>query len=186
MDVIEAIRTRRTVKAFAADALSHAQTEELLELARWAPNHKLTCPWRFRVLGAKSLAALKHAAADQARNDAPAGADLEIVAAAAAKLDRAPTLVVASAVRNADPQLDAEDEHATAIAAYIVLLGAHARGLAGGWRTPAVLRTAAGLAATGVPDGERVLGLLYLGRPVQSPGKPPEREDPSSYVTWLD
>lgn len=187
MDAIEAIRTRRTVKAFAAGPLSRGQTEELLELARWAPNHKLTCPWRFRVLGPKSLAALKLAAADQARIDAPAGADTETVAAAAAaKLDRAPTLVVVSAVCNADAQLDAEDEHATAIAAYIVLLSAHARGLAGSWRTPAVLRVPAGLAAAGIPDGERVLGLLHLGQPIQSSGEPPAREDPARYVTWLD
>jgi nitroreductase len=187
MDAFEAIRTRRTVKAFAAGPLSRGQTEELLELARWAPNHKLTCPWRFRVLGPESLAALKRAAAGQARVDAPAGANTETVAAvAAAKLDRAPTLVVVSTVCNADAQLDAEDEHATAIAAYIVLLGAHARGLAGSWRTPAVLRVPAGRTAAGVPDGERVLGLLHLGRPVQSPGEPPAREDPARYVTWLD
>ena len=28
---------------------------ELLELARWAPNHHLTEPWRFRVLGPETF-----------------------------------------------------------------------------------------------------------------------------------
>ena len=60
--------------------------------------------------------------------------------AAAAKLDRAPTLVVCSVVRSDDPVEREEDRDAAAVAAYIVLLGAHARGLAGYWRTPGVLR----------------------------------------------
>ena len=77
---------------------------------------------------------------------------------AAAKLDRAPTLVVVSAAETGDPVQDEEDYAAASVAAYIVLLAAHARGLAGYWRTPAVLRTPEGRAAVGVPDGERVIG----------------------------
>jgi nitroreductase len=65
-----------------------------------------------------------------------------------------------------------------------VLLGAHARGLAGYWRTPAVLRSPEGRAATGVPEGERVLGLIHLGPPRQEK-EPPERLPPGDYVTFL-
>ena len=69
---------------------------------------------------------------------------------AAAKLDRAPTLVAVSVAQaGEDPVRDEEDLCATAVAAYIVLLAAHGRGLAGYWRTPAVLRTDAGRAALG-------------------------------------
>ena len=120
MDVETAIRTRRTHKAFGPEPLSREQIEELLELARWAPNHNLTAPWRFRVVGPRALARLKGVAG-------PEGA---------AKLDRAPTLIVVSCVLSGDPVQDEEDLHATAVASYIVLLAAHARGLAGYWRTP--------------------------------------------------
>ena len=51
MDVEEAIRTRRTHKVYEQEPVDRATVEELLELARWAPNHHLTEPWRFRVLG---------------------------------------------------------------------------------------------------------------------------------------
>ena len=68
----------------------------------------------------------------------------------AAKLDRAPTLIVVTAALAGDPLQDEEDLHATAVAAYIVLLAAHARGFAGYWRTPAVLRTTEGRAAIGL------------------------------------
>jgi nitroreductase len=79
---------------------------------------------------------------------------------------------------------DQEDLCAAAIASYIVLLGAHARGLAGYWRTPAVLRSDEGRTAVGVGEDERVLGLLHLGPPRQEK-EPPERLPPGDFVTFL-
>ena len=169
MDVETAIRTRRTHKAFAPEPLPREQLEELLEMASWAPNHHLTVPWRFRVLGPATLARLKAAAG-------PEGA---------AKLDRAPTMVLTSAVQSGDPVQDEEDLHATAVAAYIVLLAAHGRGLAGYWRTPSLLREPAGRAAVGLPDGERFVGLLHLGRPRQEKPAPP-RPATTATTVFLD
>jgi nitroreductase len=65
-----------------------------------------------------------------------------------------------------------------------VLLAAHARGLAGYWRTPRVLRTKAGRDAVGLPDGERFLGLVHLGAPRADPPVP-ERAPLSSYRMYL-
>jgi nitroreductase len=168
VQVEEAIRTRRTHKAYGPEPVPRETLDELFELARWAPNHNLTNPWRFRVLGPESLARLKDAADPEA----------------AAKLDRAPTLVVASVVQTGDPVQDEEDYAAGAVAAYIVLLAAHARGLAGYWRTPAVLRTPGGCSAVGVPDGERAIGLLHLG-PKRQEKEAPGRAAPGEFVTYL-
>jgi nitroreductase len=159
MQVDEAIRSRRTNKVYGPAAVPREVLDELFELARWAPNHHLTNPWRFRVVGPRTLERLK--AAD------PEGA---------AKLDRAPTLVIASAVQQGDEDQRQEDMCAAACAAYIVLLGAHARGIASYWRTPFVLRTAEGRAAAGLPDDERVIGLLHLGYSDRKWQAPPRTE----------
>ena len=169
VDVETAIRTRRTHKAFKPEAVPRELLEDLLDLARWAPNHNLTNPWRFRVVGPRSLERLKEAAGPEA----------------ASKLDRAPTLVVCSAALGGDPVQDEEDLHATAVAAYIVLLAAHARGLAGYWRTPAVLRTPEGRAAVGLGDDERFVSLIHLGQPVQEKDAP-ERAPLTDTVAYLD
>jgi nitroreductase len=169
MDVETAIRTRRTHKAFGPEPLPREQIDELLELACWAPNHHLTVPWRFRVVGPQTLRRLQEVAG-------PEGA---------AKLERAPTLIVVSCVLGGDPVEEEEDLHATAVASYIVLLAAHARGLAGYWRTPAILRSPEGRSAVGLPDGERFVGLLHLGAPRQE--KPaPERPGAEHTTTYLD
>src|SRR6266545_8268431 len=158
MEVEEAIRTRRTHKAYRPEPVNREVLEQVLDLARWAPNHNLTNPWRLRVIGPQALERLKEAAGPES----------------AAKLDRAPTLVVVSCALTGDPIQDEEDLHATACAAYIVLLAAHGRGLAGYWRTPDVLRTPEGQAAVGLPEDERFVSLLHIGRPLQEQ-RVPER-----------
>jgi nitroreductase len=168
MDLDTAIRTRRTYKAFRPDPVPRATLEELFELARWAPSHNVTNPWRFRVIGPEALEALKVAAGPES----------------AAKLDRAPTLVVASAVQTGEPVQDEEDLLAVGVASYIVLLAAHERGLAGYWRTPGVLRTPEGRAAVGLPDDERFVGLLHLGWCRQEK-EAPERAPAEDFVTYL-
>jgi nitroreductase len=164
----ELIRSRRTHKSFGPDPVPVETLDELLELARWAPNHHRTNPWRFRIVGPETLALLKEAAGP----------------AEAPKLDRAPTLVLASCVLSGDLQQDEEDLCATACAVYAVLLAAHASGLAGYWRTPRVLRTKAGRDAVGLPDGERFIGLIHLGTPRSTPPAP-ERAPLDSYRSYL-
>ena len=171
MDFAALIRSRRTHKAYYPEPVDAETLDELLELARWAPNHNLTNPWRFRVLGPQALARLKAAAGPES----------------GPKLDRAPTLVAVSATQQSgDPLLDEEDLLAAATAAYVVLLAAHGRGLAGYWRTPEALRTPAGRAACGIADGERVLGLIHLGE-ARGPDKaPPERAPLDVVRQYLD
>jgi nitroreductase len=166
----ELVRARRTTKVFGPEPVDPDTISELLELARWAPNHHLTNPWRFTVLGPQSLARLKDAA----------GAE------AAAKLDRAPTLIAVGAVQGgADPVRDEEDLLAAGCAAFLVLLGAQERGLASYWRTPAVLRTPQGRAALNVPDDVHLIGLLHLG-PRRQEQPAPERAPVQDVVSWLD
>jgi nitroreductase len=162
------IRSRRTHKSFGPDPVPRETIDELLELARWAPNHRRTNPWRFRVLGPETFARLQEAAGP----------------AEAPKLERARTLVLASCVLSGDLEQDEEDVCATACAIYTVLLAAHARGLAAYWRTPRVLRTQAGREAVGLPRGERFLGLIHLGVPRGEPPAP-EREPLDAYRSYL-
>ena len=158
--VEQAIRERRTHKQFDPDPVPREVLEELLDLARSAPNHKLTQPWRFRVVGPETLARLKEVGGPK---EAP-------------KLDRAPTLVVVSARLTGDPLTDEEDVLATAVALYIVMLAAHARGYASYWRTPGVLRTPEGRDAVGLEPDEKFVGVIYLGRPCSDP--PRKERDP--------
>jgi nitroreductase len=169
MDVEEAIGTRRTHKAFGREPVPPEVVEELLELARWAPNHFVTEPWRFRVIGPETFERLVAAGRPNERT----------------KLGRAPTLVVASARQTGDEHQNHEDVLATAVAVYIVLLAAHARGLASYWRTPKLFETPEGRAAVGLDEDERFVALIHLGDRVGEPVAK-RRKPTAEYVTFLD
>jgi nitroreductase len=164
----ELAAARRTHKEFGPEPVDRETLLDLLDVARFAPNHHLTQPWRFRVLGPETLARLQECAGESE----------------ARKLERAPTLVVATARLTGEVVGDEEDVCATAAAVMLVLLAATEAGVASYWRTPGILRTARGREAVGVESGERVLGLLHFGSPAREPAAR-ERADASQYVTFL-
>jgi nitroreductase len=164
----ELAAARRTHKTFGPEPVPRETLLELLATARFAPTHHLNQPWRFRVLGPETLEALKRAAGEKE----------------AKKLERAPTLVLATAALTGDLATDEEDVCAAAAAIQLVLLAATERGIATYWRTPHILRTKAGREAVGIPAGERFLGLLHFGTADHDPA-PRERDPVERYVEFL-
>ena len=141
LTVADCIRTRRTVKAYTGEAVPREALERWLDLACWAPTHRLTQPWRFAVLDQAAIRRL----GDFLRGE-PAIAAVPDPAKAAAKLakllDRLPTLgamLQVTWVRDADPGIDLEEHAAAAAAVQNLLLAAHADGWAGFWSTTAAL-----------------------------------------------
>jgi nitroreductase len=153
VEVGAAIRARRTHKQYGAEPVPDDVVRELCDAARWAPNHKLTNPWRFRLLGPETRAAVEALAGEKE----------------AAKLRRAPTLVLVTAVLSDDPVLAEEDLLATGCAVYAMLLGATERGLASYWRSPACFREASVRDVLGLAANERFVALVHLGPAVSEP-----------------
>jgi nitroreductase len=171
VELEHAIETRRTHKVFTSEPVAPELLAQLFDLARWAPNHNLTNPWRFQVLGPETVMKLKAIA--------EAGAP-----GSGAKLDRAPTLVVAAVRREGDAAQQRDDLLAAAVAAYLVLLGAHGQGLAGYWRSVPFLDAPAGREVLGLDAQETPIGLLHLGRPRQEQ-RVPERAPAAAFVRYL-
>ncbi len=186
--VLEALRQRRTCKAYTGQAVERAQLEELVGVAQWAPNHRLTLPWRFYVMGKPSIARL-----DAFLRVDPAFAEMRSEAAGAAKLQKlqdrlatAGALILTTWVQDDDPRLDREDHAATSAAIQNILLGAHAMGLGGYWSTAWALVCPATMRWCGAdPDREAAAGCVWLGHATTLPHAPP-RGDVAERVRWLD
>lgn len=153
VDVDHAIRARRTHKQYGSEPVSEAVVRELVDLARWAPNHKLTNPWRFRLLGPETRARI----------------DELVPEAEVMKLRRAPTLLLVTAVPSDDPVLAEEDVLAAGAATYAILLAATERGLASYWRTPSCFREPAVRSVVGLAEDEVIVALVHLGPPASDP-----------------
>jgi nitroreductase len=59
MDVIEAIRTRRSIRVFKPDPVPKKVLQELLDVSRWAPSGGNVQPWYFEVVAGEALAKAK-------------------------------------------------------------------------------------------------------------------------------
>ena len=67
MDLIEAIRTRRSIRAFKPDPVPKKTIEEILDIARWAPSGGDVQPWYFVVLSGKVLENVKARLVEKAK-----------------------------------------------------------------------------------------------------------------------
>lgn len=185
--VAHCIRTRRTVKAYTGEPVPRALLERWLDLACWAPTHRLTQPWRFAVLDRPAIVRL----GDYLRSE-PVIAAVPDPAKGAAKLAKLlghlPTLgalVQVTWVRDADTVIDLEEHAAASAAVQNLLLAAHADGWAGFWSTNPALGHAKTLAWCGLdPAAQGFLGSIWLGRPSQIPNAPPRVSLPER-VRWL-
>jgi nitroreductase len=170
MDVLEAIYSRTSVKAFRPDPVERSLVEKLLDAAVRAPNHRLTEPWGFYVLTGES----KRRFAELRREDRaerfpdPAAPEVQAV------LDRAyagaigtPVLIAVTTLLAEDPVQREEDYAATFCAIQNILLAAISLGLGTYLRTGSLLNDPALAELLGVPEDYRVVGIVYLGYPAE-------------------
>jgi nitroreductase len=176
MDVLEALRTRRSIGKLGGD-VGDDEVRTLVEAAVWAPNHRLTEPWRFTVLRGDARRRLGEAwAAVASSQTRPSDEEREeFVRREAAKPLRAPVLIVVSVRTDSDPIVAVEDFAATAAALQNLLLAAHAHGLGAMWRTGGMAYREEILAHLGLAPNDRIVGIVYLGRPAMDAPQPRPR-----------
>lgn len=180
MDTLELIRGRRTVHKYLDQPIAPEIIERALEAARWAPCHKLTWPWRFRVVGRQTREALCAAALKVRAQKCEVSASAE--AALRQKLIT-PALIVATQRRCEDPHRAKEDYAAVACALQNAMLSLHADGLGSKWSTGALTRAPFAHELLGVTPDEEVVGFLWLGHPAAIPSIP--RPSLAERVTYL-
>lgn len=182
--VLAAIHGRRSVGKVGPEPLPRAAVAELLEAAVAAPNHQLTAPWRFVVVTGGARDDLGDAHARAVVRERPDTAS-EALAKEAAKLRRAPVLIVAVVAPGEDPVQAREDRDAVAAAIQNMLLAAHARGLGAMWRTGVMADEPEMHEALGLAPREAIVGFVYLGRPLGPPdGRGAPRRPAEDFTTW--
>jgi nitroreductase len=188
MDVLEAIKTRRTAGRFKSEMPTREAIEELLEAAAWAPNHHLNEPWSFFVIAGDERFRFGEAMAEDMLRDLPdrnADAARAIVEAQRQKACRSPVIIVVASEPAVGPKI-VEVENVAAVSAAVqnLLLAAHARGLATKWSTGAPARSEHVKAFFGLSPRHELIGFIYLGYPAEDRVATP-RIGHREKVTWL-
>lgn len=174
MDLHEALRTRRTVYKLEDRPVADDVLERALEAGRWAPNHKLTEPWRFTKVGPQTRARLGRVAArlaEQKAADMPAAERERQVARAVEKITAAPALLVVSCLKSPDDAFREREDYAScACAVQNIMLSLWADGVGCQWSTGGVIRDDESYRVLGIDQvEEEIIALLKVGFPAKVP-----------------
>lgn len=185
MQTIDAIQARRSIKRFTDRPISRAELEALLELAVLAPNHRLTQPWRFYVLGPEARYAYGIALGERkARKQPDPDAGRKLRDTVAEEHRALPCMLVVAVVNSDNPEIREEDYAATMMAIENLALAAVDRGLGTHLKTGGVMQDPAARLAAGVKDNERIVAVVNLGEPADVPPHKP-RQPATAATTWV-
>ena len=186
MDVRTAIAARRSIKQFTDRAITREEISQLLDAALQAPNHRLTHPVRFRVLGPAARRAygtvLGMRKAKKLEDPVAAQALVEKVAAAEAA---GPVTIFVSMTLDENPEIREEDYASVMMSVQNLMLAAVELGLGTHMRSGAVMDDPRAREALGVPEGERIVAMVQLGEPAVVP-EAKARRSVAEVTTWLD
>ena len=186
MKVSDAISQRRSIKKFTGRAVSREEIEALLDAAVLAPNHKLTQPWRFYVLGPMARRQYGLALGDRKAKKLPdADAQNAMREKTAQEYHAFPALIAVAMVVAESPETREEDYAAVMQSISLITLVAMERGLGTHIRTGAVMDDPAARAAIGVRDGERVVAMIAVGVPEEIPA-PKARQGSAAVTEWRE
>ena len=170
------IEQRRSIKKFTARAVSREEIETLIEAAILAPNHRLTRPWRFYVLGPESRYAYGLALGERKARKLPDGEAARAMRTTIAVEHRnLPCMLAVSIVQNENLEVREEDYAAAMMAIENLALTAVSLGLGTHIKTGGVMGDAASRAAVGVGESERIVAIVNVGEPAELP--PPRKQE---------
>ena len=163
MDIIEVIKTRRSVRKYKPDPISEEEINKILEAGRWAPSADNSQPWRFIILRSQEVRKKLADTLTWGRflSQAPLGIAVTI-----------------------NPRASNHPVEDGAAATQNMLLEAHSLGLGACWvGTYGSGNEASAKKVLNVPQDERLLSAIAIGHPAESPQKTRRKLDE---VTFTD
>lgn len=185
MDVFDAIGRRRSIKRFTDRVITRDEIARLLGAAVLAPNHRLTQPWRFSVLGPDAREAYGRALGERkARKLEDPARARETRETVAAEHRALPCMIAVAVARNDNPEGAEEDYAAAMMAVENLALAAVAMGLGTHIKTGGVMGDDASRRAAGVAENERIVAIVNLGEPADVPAAK-ARSAADAFTKWV-
>lgn len=166
-DIETIIKSRRTIHEFLPSNVPDKDViKEAIEAACWAPNHHLTEPWRFYLLGRETIESICEL--NKKMLTVSKGAE-----AAEKKFKRwmqIPGWLVVTCEQSDDALLFEENYAACCCVIQNLMLSLWGKGIGTKWSTGPVIRDTQFYDLIWVnPDMEKVVGLVWYGYPAEIP-----------------
>jgi nitroreductase len=166
MPLSELVRSRRSINSFNNQPVSLELVQDLLESAVYAPNHRLTEPWRFIYFTGDARRPYAAVRSQMVLDSMKNSGEAERQKAAEGTIEKfmaVPAYLVVAMTPRGNPEMDEEDYAACACVIQNFLLLAWEQGLGTNWKTfknDPRLREMLKLTAE-----EKVVGIIHIGYP---------------------
>jgi len=195
LSVMEAIQSRRTIFKFKPDPIPKSILEDLLYAGIWAPNHHLTEPWRFVVIGEAAKLTLserygeiqveKVTSKPEAAKATTEETLAEIRERGIQKFMSKPTIVAVSCIKEGSTQRQLEDYASVCCSMLNIQLAGWEQGIGMQWSTGAITTEKATYELLGIDsENEYIIGFYYMGYPEEIPT--PKRKPLHDVLRWVD
>ncbi len=160
------IKNRRATPArfLSPNEISKEVIHKLLENANWAPNHKKTEPWRFKIYMGEAKQKLAEEANDILKNKVALGESINVqkIEKFRNALERVPVVIAIILNRDAAERLpEWEEIAAVSIAVQNMWLTATSLGLGAFWASPEFMKYLIGL--LDLRPNQKPMGFFYVG-----------------------
>ncbi|MEM7027267.1 MAG: nitroreductase [Pseudomonadota bacterium] len=181
MNIKALIRERRTIHAYQhEDCISLSEVKEIIATACWAPNHHLSQPWHFYLLGKETIndiCQLNRAFLSNNRS-------VDEVERKMKRWLTIPGWIIVTCDQSEDALRYQEDYAACACAMQNIMLQLWDKGMGSKWSTGALTREQAFYECISVDSQlEKVIGILWYGKPDVIPRS--KRKDASQFIIEL-
>ena len=195
LSVMEVIQSRRTIFKFKPKPIPKDVLEDLLFAGIWAPNHHLTEPWRFTVIGEGAKLKLAERSREiqiekvVSRLDKKRGlVDInlaEIGERGFKKFMSKPTIVAVSCIQDGSEQRQREDYASACCAMLNIQLAGWEQGIGMQWSTGAITLEKQTYDLLDIDsENEYIIGFYYMGYPEEIPT--PKRKPLNQVLRWVD
>ena len=183
VSVYQALYSRRMAWTFKDQTVPRDALARMLDTAVWAPNHRLTEPWRFFILEQGS-AALEHLAGMAHDFALQRSGNAQRADATRDSLLKTPVVIFMYSTPGRDEEGTRENYAAVCCAAHNIALAGVAEGLAVTWETGGPTRHPDLARTLGAEDDWELATMLSIGYPDEDP--PSQRTPVSNFVQWLE
>ncbi len=165
-DLAEVIRSRRTINLFLQTSVPSQLVSDAIEVATWAPNHHVTEPWKFYVLGTETI----DRCLDLVREIVTLKKDARVAEFKVKSWSEKPGWLLVTCGRSDDELRQQEDYAACCAAVQNLLLFLWKAGVGTKWTTGDITRDSRFFEIVGVDAAqEMVVGLIWYGYPKLTP-----------------
>jgi len=183
----QVIKSRRSIfpAMYTGEKADDSLIENILENANWAPNHKNTEPWRFKVYTDQGLVGLGEFLAESYKEITPVEKFMEMKYNKTRKKAQQSSHVIALCMERDPKESVPEWEELAALSCAVqnMYLTCTALGLGCYWSSPKTILNASEF--LGLVNSQKCYGLLYIGVPQAGLNLKAKRQDIGLKTEWI-